>query len=439
MPHRAATGALFGIAFGILYMDFRANAQAGWARAGVDGAARSAHPPGSRAGRPNRYLRSRMQPLNGIKVIEFGQNLAGPYGGEILAALGADVVKVERPEGDDARGWGPPFWQGNALTFLTVNRNKRSITLDLRDARAIAWLKEYLATTDILLHNMRPGAMEDLGLDGPTLLTHYPRLVYCSLSAFGHTGPLRLKPGYEPMVQAFAGIFSVNGSEDSLPTRVGLPILDMGTGLWAALGCVAALLRRVETGRGGLVDASLFETALAWLTVPFASFKATGKVPLRHRSGSRRLVVFQAFASCDGEVIIAAANDRLFQKLCQALGRPDWAADERFKSNAQRAANKEILIPEIAAIIRTHKSDHWVRLFEKVGVPCAPVQDLRDVADEPQTAALGMIEPVENSDLGFIGLPLSFDGVRPPLRRKAPGLGEHNGELFGHKDWNGAR
>lgn len=379
-----------------------------------------------------------MQPLNGIKVIEFGQNLAGPYGGEILAALGADVVKVERPEGDDARGWGPPFWQGSALTFLTVNRNKRSITLDLRDAHAIAWLKDYLATTDILLHNMRPGAMEDLGLDGPSLLAIYPRLVYCSLSAFGHTGPLRLKPGYEPMVQAFAGIFSVNGSEDSPPTRVGLPILDMGTGLWAALGCVAALLRRGQTGRGCLVDASLFETALAWLTVPFANFRATGQVPLRHRSGSRRLVVFQAFASRDGEVIIAAANDRLFRKLCQALSRPDWATDERFKSNAQRVANKEILIPEIAAIIRTNESDHWVRLFEKAGIPCAPVRDLSEVASEPQTAALGMIEPLENSELGFIGLPLSFDGIRPALRRTAPSLGEHNYDLFGRKDWNGA-
>ena len=184
-----------------------------------------------------------MLPLTGIKVVEIGQNLAGPYAGEILATLGADVVKVERPEGDDARGWGPPFWRGTAAIFHTVNRNKRGITLDLKDARAVAWLMKYLEEADVLLHNMRPGAMEELGLGAERLRAHNPRLVYCALSAFGHKGPMRLNPGYEPMVQAFAGLFSINGAEDAPPTRVGVPILDMGTAIWAALGCIAALLR----------------------------------------------------------------------------------------------------------------------------------------------------------------------------------------------------
>jgi crotonobetainyl-CoA:carnitine CoA-transferase CaiB-like acyl-CoA transferase len=303
-------------------------------------------------------------PLAGIKVVEIGQNLAGPYAGEVLATLGADVVKVERPEGDDARSWGPPFWQGAAAIFQTVNRNKRSITLDLRDAACSAWLKDYLADVDVLLHNLRPGAMEELGLGGAALTAQHPRLVYASLSAFGHKGPRRLNPGYEPMVQAFAGIFSMNGAEDAPPTRVGVPILDMGTGLWLTLGCVAALLRRARTGRGGIVDASLFETALAWLTVPFASFAVTGEVPKRHRTGSRRLVVFEAFETADGEVIIAAANDRLFQKLARALGMPDWIADERFKTNPLRLANKAALIPQIQAIIRQASSAHWVEQLE---------------------------------------------------------------------------
>jgi crotonobetainyl-CoA:carnitine CoA-transferase CaiB-like acyl-CoA transferase len=372
-----------------------------------------------------------MLPLSGIKVVEIGQNIAGPYAGEILATLGADVVKIERPEGDDARGWGPPFWQGTAAIFHTVNRNKRSIALDLKEARALAWLKDYLATADVLVHNMRPGAMEDLGLGSEALLARNPRLVYCSLSAFGHKGPLRLKPGYEPMVQAFAGIFSVNGAEDSPPTRVGMPILDMGTGLWAALGCVAALLRRTETGRGTVVDVSLFETALAWLTVPFASFKITGQAPQRHRTGSRRLVVFEAFATEDGEIIIAAANDRLFRKLARALGRPEWAEDPRFATNALRSANKAALIPEIQAIIRTAPSAHWTERLEAAGVPCAPIQDLEAVVAEPQTAAIGMIEEVPGAGLDLMGLPLSFDGVRPPMRRRAPTLGEHNQELLG--------
>jgi crotonobetainyl-CoA:carnitine CoA-transferase CaiB-like acyl-CoA transferase len=369
-------------------------------------------------------------PLAGIKVVEIGQNLAGPYAGEILATLGADVVKVERPEGDDARSWGPPFWQGAAAIFQTVNRNKRSITLDLRNAACSAWLKDYLAEVDVLLHNMRPGAMEELGLGGAALTAQHPRLVYASLSAFGHKGPRRLNPGYEPMVQAFAGIFSMNGAEDAPPTRVGVPILDMGTGLWLALGCVAALLRRTRTERGGIVDASLFETALAWLTVPFASFAVTGEIPKRHRTGSRRLVVFEAFETADGEVIIAAANDRLFQKLARALGKPEWSADERFKTNPLRLANKAALIPQIQSILRQASSAHWVEHLEAAGVPCAPVQDLADVAAEPQTAALGMIEKVPSVELGLVGLPLSFDGERPPMRQRAPRLGEHNDELL---------
>lgn len=369
-------------------------------------------------------------PLAGITVVEIGQNLAGPYAGEVLATLGADVVKVERPEGDDARGWGPPFWQGAAAIFQTVNRNKRGVTLDLKDGACVAWLVDYLADVDVLLHNMRPGAMEELGLGAAALTARYPRLVYASLSAFGHKGPRRLKPGYEPMVQAFAGIFSMNGGEDAPPTRVGVPILDMGTGLWLALGCVAALLRRTQTGKGGVVDASLFETALGWLTVPYASFAVTGEQPKRHRTGSRRLVVFEAFEATDGEIIIAAANDRLFQKLAGALGRPEWIGDDRFKTNALRLANKAALVPAIQAIIRTATSAHWVERLEGAGVPCAPIQDLPAIVAEPQTDALGMIEPVPGAGLELIGLPLSFEGERPPIRRRAPHLGEHNHEVL---------
>ena len=371
-----------------------------------------------------------MLPLAGIKVVEIGQNLAGPYAGEILATLGADVVKIERPEGDDARGWGPPFWQGAATTFQTVNRNKRSVALDLKDARAVAWLEDYVAGADVLLHNLRPGAMEELGLGAERLTRLNRRLVYCSLSAFGHKGPMRLNPGYEPMVQAFAGIFSMNGAEDAPPTRVGVPILDMGTAMWAAIGCLAALLQRTHTGSGAVVDASLFETALAWLTIPFASFKVTGEAPRRHRSGSRRLVVFEAFRTRDGEIIIAAANDRLFRKLARALGRPEWAEDARFSTNALRSANKAALLPEVAAIIRTAPSAEWVERLAAAGVPCAPIQDLQQVMAEPQTAATAMISEVPGLGLSLMGLPLSFDGVRPPIRSAAPKLGEHNRELL---------
>src|SRR5260370_35463183 len=198
-----------------------------------------------------------MLPLTGIKVVEIGQNLAGPYAGEILATLGADVIKIERPEGDDARGWGLPFWTGTAAIFHTVNRNKRSITLDLKDAHAVAWLLQYLEEADVLLHNMRPGAMEELGLGAERLRALNPRLVYCVLSAFGHKGPMRLNPGYEPMVQAFAGLFSINAAEAAPPTPVAGPLPNMATAIWPALACVPALLLRPPPGPGAGPGVSL--------------------------------------------------------------------------------------------------------------------------------------------------------------------------------------
>jgi crotonobetainyl-CoA:carnitine CoA-transferase CaiB-like acyl-CoA transferase len=233
------------------------------------------------------------------------------------------------------------------------------------------------------------------------------------------------------MVQAFAGIFSVNGAAEDPPTRVNMQILDLGTGVWAALGCIAALLRRKETGRGAVVDASLYETALAWLGVHVAGWSATGQPPARHRSGSAKLVVFEAFAASDGEVIVAAANDRLFAKLAAALGRPEWGTDERFRSNAGRIAHRDEILGEVARIIGGRPVAHWVETLEAAGVPCAPIRDLDAVMAEPQTAALGIVAKPPGLDLETVGLPLSFDGERPPIRRRAPALGEDDAELRG--------
>ncbi|NLD68490.1 MAG: CoA transferase [Limnobacter sp.] len=369
-------------------------------------------------------------PLTGIRVVEIAQNIAGPYAGEILASLGAGVLKVERPEGgDDARGWGPPFWKGMATTFHAMNRGKRGITLDLKDPEAIAWLKRHLCECDVLVQNLRPGVMDDLGLDAATLLELNPRLVYCSLWAFGNKGPMHLKPGYEPMIQAFAGMFSVNGTEDGPPARVGMQVLDLGTGVWAALGCIAALFRRHATGRGGIVDTSLFETALGWLGVHFAGFNATGEQPRRHRSGNPRVVVFQSFETSDGEIVVAAANDRLFAKLARELGHPEWAEDPRFASNALRVANKTEVIPRIEAILRTASTSHWIERLEAIGVPCAPIHDLQQVTEQEQTTALGIFQDIPGADLKVVGLPVSFDGQRPPVGCKAPELGQHNRDL----------
>lgn len=370
-------------------------------------------------------------PLSGIKVVEIAQNIAGPFASEILGSLGADVLKIERPEGgDDARGWGPPFWKGTSATFQTVNRNKRGITLDLKDPAAIAWLKGYLANADVLVQNLRPGVMDEIGLDSASLLAANPRLVYCSLWAFGAKGPKHLHPGYEPMVQAFAGLFSVNGAEGTPTARIGTQVLDLGTGVWAALGCLAALMRRHATGKGGVVDTSLFETAMGWLTVHFAAFNVSGDLPGRDRGGNRRVVVFQAFDTSDGEVVIAAANDRLFAKLVRELGHPEWATDPRFATNALRVANRDQVVPHIEAILRTNTMAHWSDRLEAIGVPCAPIHDLRQVKAQPQTEAIGIFQTVPDGvDLDTVGLPVSFDGVRPPLRLRAPLLGEHNADI----------
>ena len=373
-----------------------------------------------------------MLPLSGIKVVEIAQNLAGPFAGEILAHMGADVVKVERPEGgDDARGWGPPFWRGTSPGFHAMNLNKRGITVDLKDARAVIWLRDYVARADVLIQNLRPGVMDDLGLGPESLMADNPRLIYCSLWAFGPTGPLRLRPGYEPMVQAFAGLMMVNGEEGGPPTRIGTSILDYGTGMWAAMGTLAGLVQRQRTGRGCVVDTSLFETALGWFTGHFASFRVSGEPPQRHRTGSQRVVVFQGFETKNGPLIVAAGNDRLFAKLARELGHPEWATDARFMTNALRVTHRALLIPQIEAIMLTRTKGEWLDRLEQAGVPCAPINSLHDVLAEPQTAATGMIQAVPEIDLELMGLPIMFDRVRPPIQRRAPGLGEHNDEILG--------
>ena len=250
-----------------------------------------------------------MLPLQGIRVVEIAQNLAGPYCAEILAHLGADVIKVERPEGgDDTRGWGPPFLDGAGSSFHAVNLGKRSVAVDLKDAAGVARLRELIDGADIVVQNLRPGSVEALGLDGPTLMKRNPRLIYCSLRALGSVGPLKDRPGFEPMVQAFSGMMMMSGQPDGPPIRIGTQVLDHGTGMWAAIGVLAALVRRSATGKGGTVDTSLFETALGWWTIFYASYALTGEVPPRHPTGSPKLIVFQGFESRNGPLVIAAGQ-----------------------------------------------------------------------------------------------------------------------------------
>jgi crotonobetainyl-CoA:carnitine CoA-transferase CaiB-like acyl-CoA transferase len=373
-----------------------------------------------------------MPPLAGVRVVELANNIAGPYAGFILALLGADVLKIERPRtGDDARSWGPPFWHGTSATFQALNANKRGITRDFKDPEHIAWLRRYTAGCDVLIHNLRPGVMEEAGLGGEEMTALNPRLVYCNLSAFGPAGPMRRHPGYEPMVQAFSGLFSVNGFPDRPGVRIGTSVLDLGSAVWAALGCIAGLLQRERSGRGCVVDASLYETALGLLSVHFARYQASGTLPERHESGSPAVVIFQAFDTADGQLIVAAANDRLFAKLAGALGHPEWTEDPRFRGNADRVVNKSVLVPLVAAIMRRRSSAEWVARLEKLGVPCAPINDLSIVKTHAQTAALGMLQRTPEAPMHLMSLPVSFDGERPRIRSRAPRLGEHDQAILG--------
>lgn len=373
-----------------------------------------------------------MLPLTGVKVVEVASNLAGPIAAEILAHMGADVVKIERPEGDDARRWGPPFWKDTSPGYWSVNANKRSVSLDLKDTRAIAWLGDFTADADVLIQNLRPGSLEELGLGAARCLARNPRLVYCSVWAFGASGPLKLRPGYEPMVQAFSGLMAMNGDAGGPPTRIGTSILDYGTGMWTAIGALAGLVQRRQTGRGCVVDASLFETGLAWLKGHFASFRASGQVPEKHRTGSNRVVPFQGFETKNGPIIIAAGNDRLFVKLATLLRHPEWVIDPRYATNAARVKHREELNAMIAEIVASRTKGEWIDALEAAGVPCAPILTLPEAVATEQAAALGMIQRVPGEDdYELMALPLSFDGQRPPMRRPPPSIGQHNSEILG--------
>jgi len=372
-------------------------------------------------------------PLDGLTVIELGDTAAAPYCGMILADLGADVIKVERPgTGDVARAWGPGEWFGVSPSFLAINRNKRSIIIDIKDPAELARLKDLIHERgDIFFHNLRPGTAGNFGLDGESLLARTPRLIHCTVGAFGRQGPLSRRPGYDPLMQAFGGVISVTGEPGRPPVRVGVPIIDFGTAHWCVIGILAAVNRRHATGKGGIVDASLYETALAWQTILAAVHGATGTVPQRMGSGTPITTPYRAFETADGYLIIACANDRLYVKLCEVLGKPEWATDPRFAANRERIKHRDLLEGMIQEIIIGKPRAVWEEALTEAGIPNAPIQDLGEIVAHPQTSALGMMLPVaEYPGMMLMGLPLSFEGHRPPIRRRPPGHGEHADEIF---------
>jgi crotonobetainyl-CoA:carnitine CoA-transferase CaiB-like acyl-CoA transferase len=370
-------------------------------------------------------------PLSGLVVIEIGHSIAAPYAGMILGELGAEVIKVENPHaGDAARGWGPPFADDAATCFHAVNRAKKGITVDLADPNAVEKLKRLIIDrADVLVHNLKFGALDRYGLSAEALLAAKPGLVYCNLGAFGAVGPMRERPGYDPLMQAYGGLMSLMGEDGRPPVRVGVSIVDLATGMWAVIGILAALAERRRTGIGGVIDTSLYESALAWMTIPIAAYLVDRKIPSRQGSGVEMIVPYQAFAAADGYLMVAAGNDNLFRRLSDVIARPDLAGDPRFRTNKDRVINRAALIGILDDIFVELPKAVWQQRLDAAGIPNGPLQTVDQVVADPQTRALGIIQelaitPSTRIPLSLVGLPLSFDGVRPPFAKAAPALGE---------------
>ena len=369
-------------------------------------------------------------PLHGITVIEFGHSVAAPYAGLILADLGARVIKIENPaSGDYARSWGPPFWHGTASAFRCLNRGKEDLAVDLADPAQAAALRRLIVTeADAVIQNLRAGVLERYGLGYDSLKRDAPSLIWIDIGAFGETGPLADKPGYDPLMQAFTGIMSVTGEYGRAPARVGVSLIDMGSGMWAVIGLLTQLLARGRSGEGGRVATSLFETGLAWMTIPLAAYAANREVRRAYGSGAAEIVPYQAFRTADGSLMIAAGNDNLFRKLMQALDLADYAGDDRFAANAGRVAHRDALVALIEERTATFITAALAGTLDRAGVPNAPIQSVDAVLDHAQTRAAGMVQTASDG-LRTVGLPFKLDGLRPRADGAAPGLGEHNALL----------
>ena len=373
-------------------------------------------------------------PLEGTVVVDLTQNVAGPFCTQILGDMGADVIKIERPgRGDDARAWAPPFWGDESATFMSFNRNKRSLALDLKHDGALEILRRLVGRGDVFVQSLRAGVVEELGLDYPRAKAINPRLIYCSITAFGTSGPLASQPGYDALMQAYAGIMSVNGHPGQEPARAGVSLIDMGTAMWASLGIVAALRERDTSGRGMEVTTALFETALMWMNYHAAAYFGSGQVPQPTGSSTAMIAPYQAFPAADGWLVIGAGSDSLFARLGQALEAPELVRDPRFADNPSRVRHRPALVEAISALTRTYKRADLLERLRVAGVPSTPVLTMDAVVDEPQTQASGMLVSATHPrlpDYRSIGLPIRWDGARPEVRRVPPALGEHTTDVL---------
>lgn len=374
-------------------------------------------------------------PLAGIRVLDLTRVLAGPYCTMFLGDLGAEVVKIEEPRmGDDTRGWGPPFAGGESAYFLAINRNKKSVAIDLKTEEGAEIVRRLAQVSDILVENFRPGTMDRLGLGEKTLRSLNPRLIYASLSAFGPDGPMKDWPGYDLIVQAWGGLMSITGMPDGEPTKVGVAIIDIVAGLMLGKAIVAALFARERTGIGQKVETSLLEAQVACLINAGSNYLVGGMIPGRWGNAHPNIVPYQSFKTRDGYLVVGVAGEAIWHRLCRAIGREDLENDPRFAKNAQRVEHREELIRILSAIFLERATDRWIALLTEAGIPCAPVQTIDRVFGSTQVLQREMLVEVEHPTAGRVrmaGLPVKLSQTKSSIRLPPPLLGQHTEEILG--------
>jgi crotonobetainyl-CoA:carnitine CoA-transferase CaiB-like acyl-CoA transferase len=372
-----------------------------------------------------------MPPLAGIAVLDLTRVLSGPYCTMLLGDMGARVIKVEQPgKGDDTRAWGPPFLAGESAYFLSINRNKESVTLDFKHPEGRAILARLIAKSDVLVENFRPGTLAKLGLEYESLAAPHPRLVYASVSGFGQTGPRKKEPGYDAVIQAEGGLMSITGAADGPPYRLGVAIADIVAGMFAAYGVVNALFARERTGRGQMVDVAMLDAVAALLTYQAGNYFASGDVPRRLGNRHPSIVPYETFAASDGEFVLAVGNEELWRKFC-AVAELDLG--ERFATNRQRVTQYDELRPLVAAALALHPRQYWIDRLTAAGVPCGSVRDFQELFADPQVLAREMVAELDHSTIGplrALGIPVKLSDTPGTLRTPPPTLGQHTDAIL---------
>ena len=379
--------------------------------------------------------------LENVKVVDLTRTLAGPFCTMMLGDMGADVVKIEEPErGDETRSW-TPFWNGESTQFVSFNRNKRSLSLNLREKEGLDIVRALAADADVMIESFRAGALERMGLGYADICRINPGIVYCSISGYGRTGPMAEKPGYDLIIQAYSGLMDLTGDPDGLPLRVGFSLVDLFTGMMAYGSVVTALYHQRQTGQGQHIEAALLDGQVAALSYHATAYLATGVVPQRMGSGHPSLVPYQSFPAADGYFILGVANQGLWERFCAAIERPDLLADPRFLTNDDRVAHRAECVELLSGIFRTRTVAEWVEVIERAGVPCGPINRVDDVVNNPQVQARNMIAQLSHPnvpDLKIPNSPLKLAETPPDLRRPPPLLGQHNAEILAELGYESA-